>query len=60
MGSRTGFSEAEEAPAYEKSVLRDYAETILICIIFVLLSREQGTLQHFASFVSRRPGCRPS
>lgn len=41
MGSRTGHDEAsapEETP-YQKSALRDYAETILICVIFVLFSR---------------------
>ncbi len=27
------------APTYEKSVVRDYAETILICVVFVIFSR---------------------
>jgi len=42
MGSRSGFSDGREvepnAP-HQKSVLRDYTETILVCVIFVVFSR---------------------
>ncbi len=42
MGGRTGFSDgretAPEVPA-PKGVLRDYLETILVCVIFVIFSR---------------------
>ncbi len=41
MGSRTGFADGreQEGAPYRKSVLRDYAETILVCVIFVIFSR---------------------
>jgi signal peptidase I len=41
VGSRTGFtdSSAQDGAPYRKSVLRDYAETILVCIIFVIFTR---------------------
>ena len=41
MGSRTGFADGreQEGAPYRKSVLRDYAETILVCIIFVIFTR---------------------
>lgn len=42
MGSRTGYGDdratAPEAPP-PKGVLRDYVETILVCVIFVLFTR---------------------
>jgi len=42
VGGRTGFSDASGA-AYDdtppKGVLRDYVETILVCVIFVIFSR---------------------
>jgi signal peptidase I len=31
--------EAVESPGHEKAILRDYIETILICVIFVIFSR---------------------
>ena len=41
MGSRTGFGDdrATAAPIPPKGILRDYAETILICVIFVVFTR---------------------
>ena len=42
MGSRSGFGdgrERESPPAPAKGVLRDYTETILVCVIFVIFSR---------------------
>ena len=41
MGSRVGFSDdrATAQPIPPKGVLRDYAETILICVIFVVFTR---------------------
>jgi signal peptidase I len=42
MGSRSGYSdgrELEPGPPVQKSVLRDYTETILVCVIFVVFSR---------------------
>lgn len=42
MGTRTGFGDdraTERTPRPEKGVLRDYAETILVCVIFVIFSR---------------------
>ncbi len=41
MGSRTGYSDDRERDGepYRKSVLRDYAETILVCVIFVIFTR---------------------
>ena len=41
MGSRTGFGDArttEEAPA-PKGLVRDYLETILVCVVFVIFTR---------------------
>jgi signal peptidase I len=41
VGSRTGFSDdrTTAAPIPPKGILRDYAETILICVIFVVFTR---------------------
>ena len=42
MGTRTGFDEvpgAEEQPAPQRGIVREYTETILVCIIFVLFMR---------------------
>ena len=42
MGTRTGFdgaAAAQEAQLPPKGVLRDYVETILVCVIFVIFSR---------------------
>ena len=41
MGSRTGFGDdrATAVAAPPKGVLRDYAETIVICVIFVIFTR---------------------
>jgi signal peptidase I len=41
VGSRTGFGDdrATAAPIPPKGILRDYAETILICVIFVVFTR---------------------
>jgi len=41
VGARTGHTDGTTAGTepYAKSVLRDYAETILICVIFVIFSR---------------------
>ena len=42
MGSRTGYGdkrEVEQSAPFRKSILRDYTETILVCIIFVVFSR---------------------
>lgn len=41
MGSRTGFTDdrAEETPAPTKSVVREYIEVILVCVIFILFAR---------------------
>jgi len=42
MGSRTGYDEGKDAPAHgppPKSVLREYAETILVCVIFLIFTR---------------------
>ena len=41
MGNRAGFADnrATELPIPPKGVLRDYAETILICVIFVVFTR---------------------
>ena len=42
MGSRTGFADNRAtalALPPPKGVLRDYAETILICVIFVVFTR---------------------
>src|SRR5258706_7530823 len=40
-GSRPGFADdrATAAPIPPKGILRDYAETILICVIFVVFTR---------------------
>jgi signal peptidase I len=42
MGTRTGFTDAravESATGKPKSALRDYVETLLICVIFVIFAR---------------------
>ena len=41
MGSRTGYSDGREQDSkpYRKSVVRDYLETILVCVIFVIFTR---------------------
>ena len=42
MGSRTGFGDGREAAGNDprpKGILRDYIETILVCVIFVIFSR---------------------
>ena len=41
MGSRTGFGDdrVTAVPIPPKGILRDYAETILICVIFVVFTR---------------------
>jgi len=42
MGSRTGFDDGREvgvAHAPPKGVLREYAETILVCVIFLIFTR---------------------
>jgi signal peptidase I len=41
VGSRTGFGDdrATAQPIAPKGILRDYAETILICVIFVVFTR---------------------
>ena len=41
MGNRTGFADdLATAPLIPpKGILRDYAETILICVIFVVFTR---------------------
>jgi len=42
MGSRTGFTDDRStalAPGRPKSALRDYVETLLICVIFVIFAR---------------------
>lgn len=36
---RDGSGAAEELPPYEKAILRDYIETILVCVMFVIFSR---------------------
>ena len=42
MGSRTGYTDGREAASGApppKGIVRDYVETILICVIFVIFSR---------------------
>jgi len=42
MGGRTGFSDGRETaadPPPPKGLIRDYVETILVCVIFVIFSR---------------------
>jgi signal peptidase I len=41
VGSRTGFSDdrAKGGEPYRKTVVRDYLETILVCVIFVIFTR---------------------
>jgi len=42
MGSRTGHDETHGTPSQDpppKSVLREYAETILVCVIFLIFTR---------------------
>ncbi len=41
MGSRTGFTDEreEETPVPAKSVVREYIEVILVCVIFILFAR---------------------
>ncbi len=41
MGGRTGAPapEGKDRPPHQKGVLRDYVETILVCVIFVVFSR---------------------
>ena len=42
MGSRTGYGDrrvTEGNPPPQKGVLRDYTETILVCVIFVIFTR---------------------
>ena len=41
MGSRTGYDDGRErgGEPYRKSVARDYLETILVCVIFVIFTR---------------------
>lgn len=42
MGSRTGYSDGREGAATtpgQKGIVRDYVETILVCVIFVIFSR---------------------
>lgn len=42
MGSRTGFADAPETDLSDsgpKGVLREYAETILVCVIFLIFTR---------------------
>jgi signal peptidase I len=42
VGTRTGFGDdalRDQADTGRKSVLRDYAETLLICVIFILFAR---------------------
>lgn len=42
MGARTGFGDARDADAGgppPKGVIRDYIETIIVCVIFVIFSR---------------------
>ncbi len=41
MGSRTGYASEVDAQVepHQKSLFREYAETILVCVIFVIFSR---------------------